>query len=883
VKRPLLSGARRVSARGPVGATAGSLGSAVGAQLALLVSGVLVARMLGVEDRGHFALLTLFPVVLALFGALGLPVATTYSIARGQSAAAVLFSLRAVIAAQCVVLTFCHFVILSFVLRNGPAYVKEAGAVTLAIVPAYVGQAYALSTLQGMRRFRAFNLVRLLPAGVYATGAVALYLVQPHSLLRVTVMWTIAVVVVALLIGLVAFAGVEWSKYGEETQARFDLLKFGLKSLLGSTSPVENFRLDQAVIGLFLSPISLGLYVVGMAFTNLPRFIGQSIGVVAYPHLASSADERTRRRALIRFVMGGAALSAATVVTLEVTTSWLVPLFFGSEFRAAIAVTHLLLISAFFASMRRLLTDCAQGAGIPGVGSVAEVASWIVLLPAIALLAPRYGIRGVAVAMIVAYATSSGALLFQLVRPRAARWRFSHRLSAATLGLSTLGVVVSILSGAALALSTPLRPTLLIACLLGLSGAGFIAARFSPRTVASVLIVFGALTLAFTGVRLTSWMTLSDGAFFAAAAVLLLELLWRRRVPALPSWQVAGLLLLTAGAIVGSAYASNVYASVTNFTKLFVSSALLILLFAAWKATMDELLSVAWAWVVSCTASATWALVHLSSAERSAGLATHPNSLALTCVLGLGPALVLGRQSASWRRVLAVSASAVLTLGVITSGSRAGLLGAASVALAMWIIVCRRRLRMLVVALGAIAVYIASGIQVSLPASNALARLWHPATSGVAESDAGHRIALADSLNALAHHPLSGVGFENAKGALDVYVQVWSSGGVLALVGFGLIAINALAPLWMMARTRWVRHIAETVPAAVGISLGFAGYLVAAAFQNALWERYVWLAPALVAACWPHFQPVFSRGQARHAASPGAASSIAGLAGEGQA
>ena len=61
--------------------------------------------------------------------------------------------------------------------------------------------------------------------------------------------------------------------------------------------------LDQAVVGLFMPPSVLGLYVVAVAFTNLPRFVGQSIGMVAYPTVANARDPLEARRRLSRLVM----------------------------------------------------------------------------------------------------------------------------------------------------------------------------------------------------------------------------------------------------------------------------------------------------------------------------------------------------------------------------------------------------------------------------------------------------------------------------------------------------------------------------------------------------------------------------------------------------
>ena len=55
-------------------------------QAVLILTGTLVARMLGPDGRGYLAALILWPWVITLFGNLGIPSALTYSIARDPSA-----------------------------------------------------------------------------------------------------------------------------------------------------------------------------------------------------------------------------------------------------------------------------------------------------------------------------------------------------------------------------------------------------------------------------------------------------------------------------------------------------------------------------------------------------------------------------------------------------------------------------------------------------------------------------------------------------------------------------------------------------------------------------------------------------------------------------
>jgi O-antigen/teichoic acid export membrane protein len=186
-----------------------------------------------------------------------------------------------------------------------------------------------------------------------------------------------------------------------------EIARFGLKGFLGSVSPLETFRLDQAVVGLFLSPAALGLYVVGLAFTNLPRFVAQSIGAVAYPTIAHRADPASARRSMWRFFWLTAALCGVTVLVLELAVGTLLPFFFGDAFRDAIPIARILLLAGLFLALRRILSDVARGVGRAGLGTVGEVASWIFLLPSLAILAARHEVEGVAAAL----AISSGLSL----------------------------------------------------------------------------------------------------------------------------------------------------------------------------------------------------------------------------------------------------------------------------------------------------------------------------------------------------------------------------------------------------------------------------------------------------------------------------------------
>lgn len=429
-----------------------AIGAAFGIQISLVISGILVARMLGVTSRGHLALLTLMPIMISQLGSLGLPAAATFFVARDyQNRRRVVHALVRPAVTQAVGLTLVHGAIVWRLVSGQPTGVQVAGWLTLIGTPAILGQQYGLAILQGQQRFGIFNVLRVVTPAIYAAGGVALASAHRGGIVPVAVIWTVSYVSVSLAALLAVTLHLRSAPLGERVELR-PLVKYGVQSLLGWVSPVEGLKLDQAAVGLMLSPKALGLYVVGLSFTNFPRFIAQGIGMIGVAQVAAEPDTRGARRALKRFVSLGTGLSLAVVVILGLGSGRLVPLLFGAQFRDAVTVSRLLLISAFLMCVRRLLSDGARGLNRPFAGSAGEIASWAVLLPGVLVLGPRYGIAGVALALIASSAASLAVVALSLTRgeslrmPALARVRPAGAYLAVGIALAAAGRGIAALS-----------------------------------------------------------------------------------------------------------------------------------------------------------------------------------------------------------------------------------------------------------------------------------------------------------------------------------------------------------------------------------------------------------------------------------------------------
>jgi O-antigen/teichoic acid export membrane protein len=122
-----------------------------------------------------------------------------------------------------------------------------------------------------------------------------------------------------------------------------------------------------------------------------------------------------------------------------VLTGKLVPFFFGSAYNAATPIAQILLIGTLFMAGRRVLSDGVNGLGHPGLGTIAEVASWLFIIPGLAVLLPLYGAKGVALALTIAWAASLALLIvLALFAERTPMWGDRLRALPARLPIAVI-------------------------------------------------------------------------------------------------------------------------------------------------------------------------------------------------------------------------------------------------------------------------------------------------------------------------------------------------------------------------------------------------------------------------------------------------------------
>lgn len=405
---------------------------------------------------------------------------------------------------------------------------------------------------------------------------------------------------------------------------------------------------------------------------------------------------------------------------------------------------------------------------------------------------------------------------------------------------SVLGLLASASAGILVAFSGSLAAdVMLLAATFGLA---LILVLLTQRGVSGLTLALMAVTafaLPMNGLRLGGPVAVGD--LVLAVAVGLIGLSRLAGSTATPYSHYGRFLLATSvmvlGGLVGTFFTADLPVSLADLLRFTVSTAGIFLLFLVWAPDRHELRVLTWAFTAGAVVNVTVGILYISDyTGRAVGLSVHSNHLGMSSALGFGAAVGLALTSSSTRRFLAVAMAVILTVGVVLSGSRAAL-GAEVVAVLVVLVITQNwRLLRAASLITIIAVAALSLGLVDLPASNALTRAAGDSTAQ--RADEARAEYLAQTLEELGRHPVTGVGFDFAKLAHNVYLQVLVSAGLVGLLGFlGIVfLVRQIAFSTVARRDLWVAAMVSS----------YVGYLAAATVSNILWDRWLWFYLALV-------------------------------------
>lgn len=381
-----------------------------------ILTGVLLARVLGPQARGELAAVLLWPSILIAVGSLGALDAAAYYGARGKTDRRTLVGTTLVIGlAQSVLLAGVGAAIVTFALDDYSDSTTRTAYLMLAYIPLNLIALYLMWLLNGFQRFAWFQILRLTTIGAAAVALVGLALSDELTVLAAALGYLLANVVT--LIGAAVLVQAE-----SGISVRFNLplarglLGFGVRSHVSNVSSALNERLDQLLISVFLRPAQLGFYVIAVTLSSATILVGMSVYLVALPAVASLESGSAQATAARRLVALTFVLSTVVSVPIVLFAPALIELFFGGAFLPAADVARVLVVAAIAFSTNRALGAVLKAIGRPLDPGVAEIIALGATVGGLAALLPAFGLMGAAVASLISYAVSTIWMVRRVMR-----------------------------------------------------------------------------------------------------------------------------------------------------------------------------------------------------------------------------------------------------------------------------------------------------------------------------------------------------------------------------------------------------------------------------------------------------------------------------------
>ncbi|MEH3067090.1 MAG: oligosaccharide flippase family protein [Aeromicrobium erythreum] len=400
----------------------------------LTVTGIISARLLGVEGRGELALVVALSAMAAQLTLGGsLPNALTARLAaRGLTTRGGVGHLVRpwTVLAVAVALPFG---VLFAVLHGevGDPGVWWLGAAVVALALLNMGYRLVLAGLLGegapMPRIA---LATLLPQTLVTFVMAGMFVVVD----RTTPLVLSGVMIGAFSVGMVVSLGLLAARPADADERLDgpDLWRLTRATYVGSIGPIDGLALDRTLVGAIMGTVALGLYSAAAALASLPGMMGTGIAAVLLPRIAAAQADPAQERALVRrWVAGATAVLGALTVVLVLSADWIIVLAFGRAFESAVPVAHWLVAASGLLGLRRVLVAVLQGRDRGAVASRIELALTPVLVVAIVLAARADAVEAVGVAMLVTAVASVTALTVALRLTSPTRRRDVSRAGAA--------------------------------------------------------------------------------------------------------------------------------------------------------------------------------------------------------------------------------------------------------------------------------------------------------------------------------------------------------------------------------------------------------------------------------------------------------------------
>lgn len=194
-------------------------------------------------------------------------------------------------------------------------------------------------------------------------------------------------------------------------------LRAGLRILPNNLIQFVSYRLDIFLVAALSGSAETGAYALAVSLASVLWYVGDSLGMAAYPQACDDLARRLRPTAALRTARTAGIATLLLAITGGVFAPSVIPIMFGSEFERSVPPFLLLLPGVVAFSVTKVLGGVLIAAHAERFGTRATIVGGALTVGLDLLLIPSLGASGAALASTIAYSATTG-LVVLLVRRR---------------------------------------------------------------------------------------------------------------------------------------------------------------------------------------------------------------------------------------------------------------------------------------------------------------------------------------------------------------------------------------------------------------------------------------------------------------------------------
>jgi len=379
-----------------------------------LISSIIIARTLGPEGKGIYAMAIFLPSMIINFGNFGIGQASIFYL--GKKIFSVEKTLKNNVALSILFSVIGIFVgiIIIFLWGNSlfPDIEKNYFLISLfLIIPTFFSN-FINYLLLGIKKTKEYNYINILRSLLFFLLILLFLLIFKLNIKTAIVANVISIsittcITIWLLKNSFNFTEIEVSK-----QYLKKIFKYGFKIYLANLIQFFHYKIDIFLINIFLNPLSVGFYSIATTLAEQILLIPQSVGLVLFPKISNENNKKNLKNFTPIVCRNILFITFLGLILLFFLSKIIITTFYSITFANAIIPFKILTIGILTLSGWKILANDIYGRGKASLNIYINATALTLNIILNIILIPKYGINGAALASSISYTIAFIIMLF---------------------------------------------------------------------------------------------------------------------------------------------------------------------------------------------------------------------------------------------------------------------------------------------------------------------------------------------------------------------------------------------------------------------------------------------------------------------------------------